>query len=272
MPAGKLTLQVAGAKTTKGQTKAMRKASKNSKAFSKVFVAQKSKPTITRSPFGNGFHKFCALKYVIAQGLTSTATANLIGTEIAFRLNSLTLPMVGQAVGFPLPQGLTSLVNNYSNYKVYGAKVKIEFFDPQGEDVRAVVKYDTSGDGQGVGGATVQAAAMKYGTFIRSISNDSGSQKASVSFYLPIAKLEGLTKSQFDANNSQYEGYITQSLALATIDELTPTAGYLVKRRPQVHIGLASTSNTVAQCQAIITIIYYTRIYGRISLPYGQSA
>lgn len=252
--------------------------------YSKAYVARNNRiqkvqlektkliPKIPRNAFGNGRSKFLAMKYTLEDAFDTGVgpSAGVNYAQRSFRLNSINLPYIGQASGNPLPQGHNSIQNNYHYYKVYACKYRIECSGAD-NDCRIGAMIATSADTQDMGGSTtVEQLEPKVGTTYKSLSA-TGSSRCVIQGYRSIRSIEGLSKEQFNADLSNYQAPITASVATATTNEITATAGHLPMRHPKLHMCICPNTTTQTTCRWKVDIIYYVKVFGRETIPMTQS-
>lgn len=184
------------------------------------------------------------LKYVTKGELISNSIAiDTCGTEHVYRLTSIYDPYYG--TGGTTVVGHSNYAAIYQRYIVYGAKVEIEFWDPQNDGGVPIVSLNQLSPVQNNTLKTIGEQSLTY----TSIVNNSGAQKKKFSFYVKPWAMEGLSKLEWMANKS------TRSATMST----SPSTDIYIR------LGYAS-GVTSSAIQYSIRIIYYTELFDRYQL------
>lgn len=219
---------------------------------------KKTSGRVPRDIFGN--KKFVKLVYYKEDELTTSATADTYGTEVAYRLNSLSNPYVGQQSGDLLPQTFTDMEDIYNHYKVYGAKVTVRFYAPGSNGIQVGVLATNSQDPITLSSQTVKGMGMKKRVWTRYIAN-TGSQNLTYKAYWSIPKIDGQSKVMFAGDSNQYEGSVTSVAGLGN-----------PAKQVKIHLAASNSVNTTQyKVQYSIRIEYYTLFYDRVTLLNGFS-
>jgi hypothetical protein len=164
--------------------------------------------------------------------LTASASAEVFGTEIGFRLNSLYDPDYTGA-GHQ-PYFFDQIAGIYNRYRVNACTVDITFSDPSGDGMAVACQVKPS---SATGGATnlasqVLSAVRERPNVVVGYLNTSGGQKLHVRKRFTIAEAEGLTHAEFIGSTQAYSALVSAN----------PTLGPWL----QVAItGMTATSTTV---------------------------
>jgi hypothetical protein len=189
--------------------------------------------------------KFCVMKFTRQLGLATGVTQYAFGTNALFRLNNIYQPRVSGAL--QRAQGWNYLSGIYGKYKVYGAKVNITFSNPSQDGLVCAIRPAQHDNTDYVSLETVSAAGQKRWTVLKPI-NDSGSQVSRYSRYFDIGAMQGLTKSQFNADNDKFCSALNAGPATS----------------PYIEVSCANTKDTTdANIMVAVSIEFYVQLYDR---------
>lgn len=201
-----------------------------------------------KSPFPPSM--FVKQSYTETTGLT-TGAAGIFGTEVVYQLNNQFDPQL--AVGGHQPYGRDTLATLYRNYKVVGCKVVVQFVDPNTDGTACACLWQNSGETSTLTSLDYDASKEKSNCS-QVYLNTTGSQIRTISKYIAIQKIEGITKTQFAGDMTEYSSVATTGPS----------------RTPFVRIAIANINGTAgATCRAVATLTMYTRWFNRVQL--GQS-
>lgn len=208
MPAGRLTLT---SKATKSFTQARHPRRKvrprryrrvhHSTGFNNTLLGFNSK-----SPFPP--YKMYKLQYA-ENHVYSVGTAGVIGNQQKWVLNDC-YDVDNTGVGHQ-PYGFDALSVAYGRYKVIGATVEITVNDPDADGVAfcyMIANPSNSTDFINTKTPDVIREAQQGGMIM---INNSGSQKVTRKFFVPMYKAAGVTKLQFNADPDNYTAGVTGS-------------------------------------------------------------
>lgn len=128
----------------------------------------------------------------------------------------------------------------------------------------------SSGDPTVLQALSSKTADMKRGCVVKSLSPE-GSRKITISRYYNIAALEGLTKSQFNADISSYSIQFNSAVTTALTDEAGTSGDLMRKKIVRLHSALAPETAAAVTCEYRLTIDYYTLVWGKTTLPESVS-
>lgn len=242
---------------------------KASKAIDKKKKSYKSK--IPLNVFG-GNKKMIKMVYVRNVLVTSGATANTFSGQQSFRLNNVNLPFVGQSGTAPdntLPQGYTQAAQAFRYFKVYGAKVKVEWFNATA-NCQVGLLATSSGDVQTLQSVISKTADMKRGCDVKSLTQDAG-DKVTMTKYYKIGAFDGLKKAQFENDISSYNLLFNSDATTAGTDELGTTGDLMRKKILRLHTAIAPLTAAAVSVDCRWTITYYTLVWGKETLPESTS-
>lgn len=218
---------------------------KNYKPKSKAIAVRKHRPMTTFPDNVFPTHKFCTMKYTRQNILFTGTTQYSFGTNKLYRLNNIYQPAVSSALH--RAQGWNYINGIYGKYKVYGAKVNIMFTDPSQDGLTVGIRPAQFDNTDYMSLETVSAASQKRWTVTKSINN-TGSQVVRYSRYFDIGNMQGLTKSQFRADDDKYAAALDANPAIS----------------PYIELAVANNKDTVsATINSQITIIFYVQLYDR---------
>lgn len=231
-----------------------RKNKTQSKALAIVKKMQKKKSVFRNKiePIDRLFpqHKVLKMKYSAALGMgTGVTQNNFSGTNHLWLLNSIYQPKVS-APGFRV-QGYDQISSIYKRYKVYGVKVTIRATNPSQDGLYLGIRFAQHDNTDYLSGEYVGPAMMKRWTKCIPINN-TGKQVVSYSRYWDIAAMQGLTKTQFSADNRDYCAHITANPV----------------KSPYLEIAICNTQDiTDANMFISVDIEYVVQLYDRQVLP-----
>lgn len=187
------------------------------------------------------------LTYSQTQQFTTTG-GNTFGTEQVFNLNNLYDPDFS-GTGHQ-PYGFDQITPLYLRYKVDAAKVSLTFTDPSADGIVVGALAQPPQVGTTLQGMSIDRAAETPLCAVKRINN-SGKQVVTISAYLPIHKLCGLSKLQFAADTDLYTSGVGTGPALI----------------PALRVAVASIRNNLTDtifCTAKIR--YYATFFERTNL------
>jgi len=153
----------------------------------------------------------CRLKYS-TQITLSVGSTGLMGTEWVARLNSLFDPdftYTGHQ-----PYGYDQLAAIYGQYIVRGVTVDLQFTDPTIEALVIGAAVQPSAASSTVSGKDPYVIAEQEFGAVEYV-NTSGSQKAHLFRHFDLAKVEGVTPSQYSNQLSVYGAAVTANPTLS---------------------------------------------------------
>lgn len=175
-----------------------------------------SPPTAVRQRGMNPFPQQYLAKLHYAHGTgIAPATAHLAG-KITYRLNSIFDP--DKSGTGHQPYQFDQLSGIYARSQVYGCKIDLEWTNPQGDGLYVGYNLINPTNGGGVHGKTLDVISELPNVHCQPINN-SGSQVKRMSLYVPLHKLNGITKAQFMANKGVYSE-ATVGPAISTVNDL----------------------------------------------------
>lgn len=151
--------------------------------------------------------KNCKLSYTHTNLLT-TGVGGIYGTEQVFRLNSL-YDLDFSGAGHQ-PYGYDQVAALYNLYCVRGVKIQMVISDPSADGVVVAASVQPSNSTFAITGQGVDAIKEQPFSITRSINN-SGKQVQTITSYVPIQTIEGLTRTQFAGALSIYQAGITNN-------------------------------------------------------------
>lgn len=219
-----------------------RKNFKNTVAKKPTFRAVRSYG-IKPDPFPQRLHTRC--KYAYSGSLTSDVTSiRHCGPEQVFRLSSIydcnyTLPS-GQTV-----VGWTDFAALYKRYIVKGAKIEVNFSNPEEDGMVAFCSLNQTTPLTAYSDKDNYQHSLVYSSDV----NNTGSQTRRFSFYVKPWAMLGLSKLEWKANVT---GHSASTTANPSKD---------------IYFRIAVSSNTVnKKMHASVRIIYYVEFFERSQL------
>lgn len=161
-------------------------------------------------PFAPGMR--CTHQYVENLSLSANALAGLVGTEQAFRLNSLFDPNFTGA-GHQ-PQGFDQCAAIWGRYKVYAVKWEIQAV-PNQDNLILISTVSASTDSTGITGGAIDGVIEQPRSSYRLLSGE-GNQAAAWATFMRIQAIEGMTAKEFNANTTDYGAAATGNPASVT--------------------------------------------------------
>ncbi len=206
-------------------------------------------PFAASSPVPSRF--ITKMKYVSFGSLTS-GTAGVVGGQYVFRLNSVYDP--DQTGAGHQPYGFDQLAALYGKYLVRRVDVTIVFSNPSADGAAPCMSLTPANSGPfGMAGLTAEAVAEKPQCRV-GLLNNTGSQRITWKVSFDIAKIEGLSKIQYEAETGNYGASISANPSLT----------------PYVAVALADVTQTGGlTVQFGVELNYHVEFYERAVL--GQS-
>lgn len=201
--------------------------------------------------------KFITMDFGIQSALASSATQSDFGPAEVFTLNNISVPhATAVGAGSLRARGFDQLAAAYARYKVYGALVSVIFNNPTVDGFYACVRVQASSDDGLLGGQTINTSIAKKWTWIKPFNN-TGSQQVHYQKYWKIDQVEGLTKSQFQNDLSNYIG--------STGGGTTIIAG--PQNVPYVSIAVANSAAAGAtNVPYTLKIKYFLQLFDRVTI------
>lgn len=201
---------------------------------------------IKPDPFPQRLNTRC--KYAFGLKLTTSSTLDTVGTEQLFRLTSIYDPYAtATGANNRTVVGHSTFRTIYNNYIVNGAKVEIEFSNPE---VDGLVGLASLNQTKALQAYTVRECNEQHLVYT-TVLNNTGSQKKKMSFYVRPWSLIGLSKMEWIANKEDHSAGIDN-------DPVQPI--YL-------RVGVANENAAVARTMhCSVRIIYYVTFFNRIQL------
>lgn len=190
------------------------------------------------------------LKYSETFTLT-VGTAGVFGTVQKLNLNGLYDP--NYTGSGHQPYGYDQLTPLYARYIVHGCKVTAQFYDPDQDSLTVGCMVQQSGGTGSLAGIFPDLIKEQPYSWVKDISN-TGSQKATMVQYFPLAKLEGLSKVQWQASLTDF----------AAANNANPS------RTPTIQMAVANSRATGAGSITVrVMMTYYCQFYDRILQAYS---
>lgn len=234
-------------------------------------LTSKVQPKIPRSVYGKRSNFVC-MKFNAWENMDTGAspTTGYLTGQKSYRLNNVNLPFVGQSINYLLPQGFDQAAAVYKYFKVYAAKIKVVFHDPN-DDLSCAIMTSASGDSSDLQNQLTNITSIRSNVGLKELSN-TGSRKATFSWYVKMHQIEGLKPSQYDNDITSYKMLFQSSAATAATDEAGTTGDLVKKLVPKLHIAISSPDGTQRTCKARIDIDYYCRLSNKKTLSTSLSA
>lgn len=208
--------------------------------------------SIKKQPFKH--NEWANLKYNWADKITSSATQYTSGSQELWNLNAVNKPYMAQSTGDPIPSGLTYYSGLFSKYKVHGTAIKLQMHpNKTGKDLTLLIMANNDTNNQTVGGKTELGIAGFQRVWTYPLPTD----KPFVwKKYYPTYALEAISKRQFNADITYYEGIPYYSAAVQ--DTGIPL------RLTTFSIALINnTDATAVSVDFELDLQYYTNFTGR---------
>lgn len=148
----------------------------------------------TRNPFPTGVRKlqrFCEIRPL-------TTTTGLLGTQLAYYLNSIYDPYVG--VGGHQPYGHDTMAEMYNRYRVISCRVQLTFTTPGGGSDIVCIMAASSNTSNGLTGLQLYQAQEQPGT-TWGLLPSSGERRCILQQNYDMATLYGISKAAYMAEN-----------------------------------------------------------------------
>lgn len=237
------------------------------KAYKKVVkqrIARKNqliKGPAVAAPFR--CRKFNKMQYNRSTQLCCTTTVNRLGPVFLYSLINLNKPYVSQITGDPLPYGFNDVRLDWKSYKVHGAFIKVTV-PPNvvSKNLKLIFSaVNSSGQGSLTHLNDYEGYIGQPNTWVLDTNTDRGTVFTK---YINIARLEGLTKPQY--NNSidlKYIGNYQQDSSIVTDDP---------KSVVEFQFSLVNTFDNTQQCfECDLQITYYVENMTKLVNPKATS-
>lgn len=213
----------------------------------------KKDPYNSMVPFGKTSEPFANVKYTtLKYSQTDTYTAGasgITGVEQAFRLNSMFDPDFTGA-GHQ-PYGYDQLALLYKKYKVTSVDIAIKATDPSEDGMFICAMVGSFNNIYTLAGRSYDQVNEKPNAMTRAVNN-TGSQQSTVRQHVPLWKVTGLSKAQYDANITDYSGLF---------------AGPTVTDTPWLRVNAGSVRGlTGGTIKIQVEIIFHVQCYERLTL------
>lgn len=172
----------------------------------------------------------------------------LFGTEQVYRLGGVYDPDFS-GTGHQ-PYGYDVYTQIYHKCKVYGVTIDARWSDAGLDGTVCGILINASTDSTTLNGMNVSETERT--NLFTVMVNNTGSQFKRFKRYFSIAKIDGLTKQQFDGDFTQYASSVT------TNPTLTPYVRFAVA-------NMASTPGV--KCNLNLKLTYHVKFFDRKSLP-----
>lgn len=192
--------------------------------------------------------KHCKIVYCGTHNMSSNAVQTF-GSEQQYSLNGLYDPNI-TGVGHQ-PMGFDELMAIYTQYKVVSTKVELTWSNPDADGAFVGYKLAPLNDATVLTSMNFDKAQESRTVIMRPINN-TGSQVVKQIFNVPPHIMLGITKSQYNAETSDYTGNAT----------INPVYGYGFR----FAMCNPTTASTVT-CSAHVRIIFDVEFFARKSLP-----
>jgi len=236
---------------------------------------KKYKSKIPHSIYGKSNKRMISMNFIVNSTLStgSSPSGNVFTGQLSYRLNNVNVPYVGQAENGNLPQGYTQAAIAFTRFKVYAAKVKAEFYDPENADAVSVgMQTVGSADTYDLQSDNATDADQRKQTSVKTITAD---KHAYFNWYVKIPYVEGISSKTFASDLSYYDFPFNASASSALTDISGTTGDLMRKRVPLLHMALAPPPNysniNAVSCKVRLNITYYVLCYGQVSLPTSRS-
>lgn len=243
MPAGKLDLV---ARATKKQNIKKKPIQGKLTLYKRRKYASRGafKDLYTAGPFRPKMN--VAIKYTQTNALTVGASG-IYGTETVFRLNS---PFDPDFTGIGHQNfGFDQLATLYRMYKVNAVKIEMVLTDPDADSLVVGATIQPSGSTFTLTGKAVDSIKEQPNSVTRSMVN-SGNQLSRIVQKLPLYKIEGLSKVQWDADLSEY----------------VQTTGSNPPKTPYLRVAVGNLRGVGAGSVVVrTTLTMYSTFYDRIT-------
>lgn len=205
------------------------------------------KAMFSKSPFATSY----PAKLNYSEGFTlTTGTAGVMGTEQIYGLNNLYDPNYS-GVGHQ-PYGYDQMSPLYRVYMVFGINMEITITDPSNDGLVVGAVVQPSNGTATVATYTPDVIKERPGSVTRVINN-SGSQKQVIRQYIPLHRLEGISKSMWNARSTY-----------------ASTVGAGPSSEQFLRIAVGSDAGNVGHTVKVrVYFTYYCKFYDRITQ--GQS-
>lgn len=192
-------------------------------------------------------------RYVTNTGLSTntggTTAQSRFGDQLQFHPNGIYRPQFGITNHAML--GWTELKALYRKYKVRGVKIKVTFNNPTADGLVAAIWIQAPDALNSITSKTVPQLAEKQDVFFKYLNN-TGSQVAQFTRYIPMHKLCNISKLQLMANVEDYSANMTANPI----------------KYPTIKIALAATElgTTERLCNVNVEMTYYGTAYERVMM------
>lgn len=141
-------------------------------------------------------------------GTPVTGTAGVYGGEIVYQMHSPFQPVFSGSGNASQPYGWDQLYTQwYGRYKVIGFSYEIRILTSSEDNMMIAVCLSDSRDGQTMNGKNIDEIGMRpHVTQIYAGLNSTQTTPPVFKGYVDLATLEGLTRQQYDADDTLYVG------------------------------------------------------------------
>lgn len=192
---------------------------------------------------------------------SGTAQANVFGTEALYRLNSLYEPRQSPTQGIwnqgARALGYNDIAGNWRKYKVIGVSIDVTVQNPKAVTGSASpglavgIALQAPQNSQNLTANLYGQADARSGCYVYYLTS-AGSRKLRFKRYIPLYKLIGIKKNQFDNDMTSYTAPIT-----ANVD---------AQNTPLLRVAICSTNDaSLYQADLDITINYHVELYDKIT-------
>lgn len=178
--------------------------------------------------------------------LTSANSTNLFGAERSFRLSDLYDPDF-TSTGHQ-PYGFDQIKAFYSNFIVKSCDVEVTFSDPSTDGLYVGVMGKSYYDSSTLVGSSISNQIEKQVSWVKALNN-TGSQVVRFNHHYDMAALNGLTKTQYLSDTSQFGARVSATPA---------SVGYL-------SLAVADPASSSGQTVKVtIKMAFNTQFFGRM--------
>lgn len=184
---------------------------------------------------------------------TGTPTLSVFGYEALYQLNSIAVPRLSPTTGTNATRyavlGYTDIAGHWNSYKVTGVDIKVTCQNNYGFLGMCLgIAFQTPGTSQQLSGTTFTSTDARQMSYAIQISN-TGKQSTTFKKYIPLYKLIGVRKNQFDADVAEYSSAM----------------GGSPNSIPYMRVAVCSTAETtVVSCDVEVELNFHVELWDQI--------
>lgn len=203
--------------STKSVSKEAKAIVKTEQKVKEIKTKEKKKKQLKISPYPAV--AFFGPRWSMDDSRGTAAAQNQFGVPTVYCPNRFSCPVgtkaVGWAVGTPQPMGHDTFINGYTDYKVYGAYVKLTVTNRSGKDCNLLIQFNADGKTPTINGTLVEDQKTRRNSWVYSIEKEQ-TKPFKFERYFDIREIQGLNKNQFNSDIGNFKGVLSTNAAGST--------------------------------------------------------